>query len=174
MVPAASAQQPGQPVRAFRPVVSVGIFGFGASAGVQVEQRLGRHFSLGLRGERYFSGAFPGYHAALLGRYYFRPAAPAGLFLQAYAGAYSTQETLISSYPGQTSRATHKFGGQGGGLGLGYQWFFNAHLALAAGLGVQVHPHSLNYCDCYGEADWYAVGQPGSVLDGQLSVGYAF
>lgn len=173
----AQAQTLGPDHPANRPVVSVGIYGLSPNIGVQVEQPLGRHFSLGAFGNHQFSSAFRGYQGALVGRYYFRPTAPTGLYLQAMVGAFTSNATILSDYPfgtGIISRSDAKLKGNGGGLGLGYQWRFAQHLTATLGLGIKVYPTSLGACDCEYERDWYATGQPGSVWDGQLSIGYAF
>jgi hypothetical protein len=154
--------------------VSVGIYGPSANAGLQVEQPLGRHFSLGVFGNRQFNSDFRGYQGALVGRYYFRPTAPIGLYLQAMASFFNTQAMVESFYPGATYRSERTIKGSGGGLGLGYQWRFVHHLTATIGLGIKVFPTGLGKCDCAYTSDWYTIGQPGSVLDGQLSVGYAF
>lgn len=156
------------------PIVSIGIYGPSANAGLQVEQPLGRHFSLGAFGSRQFSSAFRGYQGALVGRYYFRPTAPTGLYLQAIISLFDAQATVVSYYPGATYRSERTVNGSGAGLGLGYQWRFAQHLTATIGLGIKAYPTGLGTCDCGYEGDWYAIGQPGSVLDGQLSVGYAF
>ena len=157
-------------------VVSVGVFGWGPNAGLQLEHRLASHFSLGLQGARYFSSDYPGYQAALLGRYYFRPTAPAGLYLQAQAGTYWHDGQIQGFYPGQTFPPDNvRLRGTGGGLGLGYQLLLGQHLAVNAGLGLRFYfIRNLGACDCSYIGDWYAPNQPGSVLDGQLNVGYAF
>jgi hypothetical protein len=155
-------------------VVSVGSYGPSANIGAQVEQRLGRHFSLSLLGARYFTNHFRGYQAALAARYYFRPTAPSGLYIQALAGAFTSHATVIAEYPGVSYRSDETFKGNGGSLGLGYQWRFAQHLTATIGLGIKVYPTGLGVCDCYYEGDWHATGEPGSVLDTQLSVGYAF
>ncbi len=159
-----------------KPVVSIGVYGPSANLGLQVEQPLGRHFSLGARASRQFNSDFRGYQGGLIGRYYFRPNAPTGLFLQATAELFDTKATVTAFYPGSTSstRSERTVKGSGIGLGLGYQWRFAQHLVATVGLGLKVMPNGLGKCDCAYERDWYAVGQPGSVLDGQLSFGYAF
>ncbi|RZK16136.1 MAG: DUF3575 domain-containing protein [Hymenobacter sp.] len=160
---------------ASKPIVSVGIYGPSANVGLQVEQRLGRHFSLGAFGIRQLSSDFRGYQGALVGRYYFRPTAPTGLYVQALVGFFNTRATVVSYYPGATSAARSELTaqGSGGGLGLGYQWRFAQHFTATLGLGIKAYPTSLGTCDCAYERDWHAIGQPGSVLDGQLSIGYA-
>lgn len=173
----ASAAQAQAPTPAHGTVISVGAFGLAPNAGVQAEQRLSRHFSLGLQGNRYFGHDFPGYQAALLGRYYFRPRAPLGLYLQAQAGVFQHTGHTQAYYPGYSFPPSEvRLGGAGGGLGLGYQLLLGQHLAVNAALGLKYyHLRSLGYCDCgYVGGDWYGPGQPGSVFDGQLSVGYAF
>jgi hypothetical protein len=158
-------------------VVSVGAFGLAPNAGLQLEHRLTRHFSLGLQGTRYFGNDYPGYQAALLGRYYFRPTAPAGFYAQAQFGVFQhTGQIQAYYYPDRVFPPSDvRLGGSGGGLGLGYQLLLGQHLALNAGLGLKFyHIRSLGVCDCSYVGDWYATGQPGSLLDGQLNVGYAF
>ncbi|MGI4863446.1 MAG: DUF3575 domain-containing protein [Janthinobacterium lividum] len=158
-----------------KPIVSVGMYGPSANVGLQVEQRVGRHFSLGVFGTHQFNSDFHGYQVALVGRYYFRPTAPTGLYLQAMAGFFDTQATVVSYYPRATAapRSERTVKGSGGGLGLGYQWRFAQHFTATIGLGIKAYPAGLGLCDCAYEHDWYAIGQPGSVLDGQLSIGYA-
>jgi hypothetical protein len=171
----ARAQAPEPDHAPLGPVVSVGSYGPSANIGVQVEQRLGRHFSLSLLGARYFTNHFRGYQGALAARYYFRPTAPAGLYIQALAGTFTSHATVIGDYPPGTSyRSDQTFNGNGGSLGLGYQLRFAQHLTATIGIGIKVYPTGLGKCDCSYEGDWYATGQPGSVLDSQLSVGYAF
>ena len=169
----ARAQAPAPEQSTRGPVLSVGIYGPSANVGVQVEQPLGRHFSLGAFGSRQFSSDFRGYQGALAGRYYFRPTAPTGLYLQATVGIYNTHALVQTFYPGATNRSELHVQGSGGGLGLGYQWRFAQHLTATIGLGVKAYPTNLGTCDCGYTKDWYATGQPGSVLDGQLSIGYA-
>ncbi len=173
-LPSAWAQAPAPDQSAQGPVVSVGSYGPSANIGAQVEQHLGRHFSLSLLGARYFTNHFRGYQAALAARYYFRPNAPSGLYIQALAGAFTSHATVIAEYPGASYRSEKTFKGNGGSLGLGYQWRFAQHLTATIGLGIKVYPTGLGVCDCYYEGDWYGIGQPGSVLDSQLGVGYAF
>lgn len=160
---------------AAKPIVSVGMYGPSANVGLQVEQRLGRHFSLGVFGARQLNSDFRGYQGALVGRYYFRPTAPTGLYLQAMAGFFDTRATVVAYYPGAATavRSERAAKGSGGGLGLGYQWRFAQHFTATIGLGIKAYPSGLGTCDCTYERDWYAIGQPGSVLDGQLSIGYA-
>jgi hypothetical protein len=78
----ARAQAPVPDHAPLGPVVSVGSHGPSANVGAQVEQRLGRHFSLSLLGVRYFTNHFRGYQGALAARYYFRPTAPSGLYIK--------------------------------------------------------------------------------------------
>jgi hypothetical protein len=165
-----------QESRPQRPIVSVGVYGPSANVGLQVEQPLSRHFTLGARASRQFSPDFRGYQGGLVGRYYFRPTAPTGLYLQAMASLFDMRATVESFYPGATYRSTSEYNtkGTGAGLGLGYQWRFAQHLVASVGLGFKAMPNGLGTCDCAYTRDWYAVGQPGSVLDGQLSFGYAF
>ena len=171
-LPPAQAQTPDRPTG---PVVSVGVYGVSANVGAQVEQRIGHHFSLSVLGARYFSADYPGYQAALAARYYFRPKAPLGFYLQAQAGAFRTKEQVISDYPGHYSQSGSQTNGHGGGLGLGYQWRVGQRLVANFGFGLKFYPHHLGEkCDCSYVGDWYALGQPGSLLDGQLSIGYAF
>lgn len=80
-------------------VISVGTFGLAPNAGLQLEHRLAQHFSLGLQGARYFSGDYPGYQAALLGRYYFRPLTPAGFYAQAQFGVFQHTGQIQAFYP---------------------------------------------------------------------------
>ena len=157
-------------------IVSVGAFGLAPNAGIQLEHRLTPRFSLGLQGSRYFSNDYPGYQAALLGRYYFRPTAPAGLYAQAQAGLYRHTGQIQASYPGLTLPPSDvRLRDAGGGLSLGYQLLLSQRLTLDAGLGLKFYLlRSLGYCDCGYIGDWYATGQPGSILDGHLNIGYAF
>jgi len=171
------AQQPGQPVHGPGHVVSVGLPTVAGALGVQVEQRLGHHFSLGVWGARFFSADFPGYQGGLLGRYYFRPTAPLGLYLQAQVGAFSHDAQRVSVYPGGSPiPSSSKLNGKGGGLTLGYQLALTKHLVANAALGFRVYTDTWQHqlSDSYYVGDFNAVGQPGSWLDGQLSVGYAF
>jgi len=157
-------------------VISVGTFGLAPNAGLQLERRLTPHFSLGVQGSRYFGSNYPGYQAALLGRYYFRPMAPTGFYAQAQAGVFQHDGQVQGYYPDKSFPPSNvRLGGAGGGLGLGYQLLLGQHLALNAGLGLKFyHIRSLGLCDCGYVGDWYAAGQPGSVFDGQLNIGYAF
>jgi hypothetical protein len=157
-----------------RPILSVGVYGPSANVGLQLEQPLGRHFSLGVRGSRHFNAGFRGYQGGLVGRYYLRHTAPTGVFLQAKAELFTATAAVVAYYPGGSNRFEHTASVSGFGLGLGYQWRFAQHLLATVGLGFKVMPNGLGKCGCTYERDWYAVGQPGSVLDGQLSVGYAF
>ncbi|AMJ64971.1 DUF3575 domain-containing protein [Hymenobacter sp. PAMC 26628] len=156
-------------------VVSVGAFGLAPNAGLQYEFRLTKHFSLGVQGARYFSSDYPGYQAALFGRYYFRPAAPAGFYAQGQLGAFWHDGQIRAEMPGYSGQSATRLKGPGFGLGLGYQLLLGQHLALNAGLGLKFYfIKNLGYCDCGYVGDWYTTGQPGSVLDGQLNIGYAF
>lgn len=156
-------------------VLSVGTFGLAPNAGLQYEARLTGHFSLGVQGTRYFSSDYPGYQAALFGRYYFRPAAPAGFYAQGQVGTFWHDGQIRAVMPGYSGQSATRLRGPGGSLGLGYQLLLGPHLALNAGLGLKFYfIKNLGLCDCGYVGDWYATGQPGSVLDGQLSVGYAF
>lgn len=174
---AAAAQQaaPGPA----RHTVSVGVFGLAATAGLEYEQRLGRHGAVALQGSRYFSADYPGYQAALVGRYYFQKQVRGGLYLQLSAGAFTHKAQAKPAYypglpsSGETYAATVH--GQGGGLGLGYRWPLGARLSLNTLVGLKVY---LQTNGAKGEpsyvGDWYAAGQPGSFLDTQASLGYAF
>lgn len=173
----ALAQQPGQPVHGRGPVVSVGLPTVAGALGAQVEQPLGQHFSLGVWGARFFSADFPGYQGGLLARYYFRPTAPLGLYLQAQAGAFSHDAQRVSDYPGASREAySSKLNGKGGGLALGYQLALTRHLVANAALGLRVYTDAWSHqlADSHYVGNFNDVGQPGSWLDGQLSVGYAF
>lgn len=172
---AASAQDVAPTPLAGRHIASVGAFGLAPNIGLQYEFRLARHWSFGVQGARYFSRDYPGYQAALIGRYYFRPLAPAGLYLQVSAGTYRHDAQGESNMPGYHSTYAKVLSGSGPGLGLGYQWLLKQHLALQATLGLKFYLHDIGVkCDCGYVGDWYAAGQPGSLLDGQFGVGYAF
>ena len=162
-----------------RHTVSVGVFGLAATAGLEYEQRLGRHGAVALQGSRYFSPDYPGYQAALVGRYYFKKEMPGGLYLQLSAGAFThkaqAQPTYYPGLPasGETSATTVH--GQGGGLGLGYRWPLGSRLSLNTLVGLKLYLHDLNRQGGPSYVgDWYAAGQPGSVLDAQVSAGYSF
>lgn len=173
----ALAQQPGQPVHAHTPILSVGFPTLAGALGGQAEQPLGRHFSVGLWGARFFSKDFPGYQGGLLARYYFRPAAPLGLYLQAQAGAFSHDAQTVSDYPGASPEPySTKLNGKGGGLALGYQVALTRHLVANAALGLRVYTDAFrhSFYDSHYTAQFNAVGQPGTWLDGQLNVGYRF
>jgi len=155
----------------------VGLPTVAGALGVQAEQPLGRHFSLGLWGARFFSASFPGYQGGLLGRYYFRPTAPLGLYVQAQVGAFRHDAQRVSDYPGASREpVSSKLSGQGGGLALGYQLALTRHLVANAALGLRAYPDAWSHqlSDSHYLGDFNAVGQPGSVLDGQLGLGYAF
>ena len=65
--------------------------------------------------------------------------------------------------------------GKGGGLALGYQLALTRHLVVNAALGFRAYSNwNRSLSDSHYLGDFNAVGQPGTVLDGQLSVGYAF
>ena len=162
-----------------RHTVSAGVLGIASNIGLEYEQRLGGHGALALQGARYFGPDYPGYQAALAGRYYFKQQAPGGLYLQLSVGAFTHQgQAKPSFYPGlqpqsETYRATVH--GQGGGLGLGYRWPLASRLSLNTLVGLKFYMHDLGIKggpDYVG--DWYATGQPGSILDAQVSVGYSF
>lgn len=158
-----------------RHVVSVGTFGLSPNAGLQYESSLTGHFSLGGQGTRYFSSDYPGYQVALFGRYYFRPSAPAGFYGQGQVGAFWHDGQIQAEMPGYSGRSATRLRGPGFGLGVGYKLPLGPHLALNVGLGLKFYfIKSLGYCDCGYVGDWYSVGQPGSVLDGQLRTGYTF
>jgi hypothetical protein len=157
-----------------KPVISVGVYGPSANVGLQVEQPLSQHFSLGARASRQFNPDFRGYQGGLIGRYYLHPTAPTGTYIQAKAELFTADATTITFYPGGSTRFERTAKGSSVGLGLGYQWRFAQHLLATIGLGFKVMPTGLGKCDCTYAHDWYAIGQPGSVLDGQLSIGYAF
>ncbi|QKG55914.1 hypothetical protein GKZ68_04215 [Hymenobacter sp. BRD128] len=159
--------------------VSVGIFGLAPTAGFEYEHRLGRHGAVALQGSRYFNPDYLGYQAALVGRCYFSQQSSGGLYLQLSAGAFTHQgQARHSSYPGlppQSGTYTTTVHGQGGGLGLGYRWPLGPQLSLNTLVGLKFYFHDLGIKggpDYVG--DWYATGQPGSVLDAQVSVGYSF
>jgi hypothetical protein len=157
-----------------RPILSVGVYGSSANVGLQVEQPLGRHFTLGARASRHFNAGFRGYQGGLVGRYYLRHTAPTGVFLQAKAELFTATAAVAAYYPGGSTRFEHAAKGSSVGFGLGYQWRFAQHLIATVGLGFKVMLDGLGTCDCTYAREWYAVGQPGSALDGQLSFGYAF
>ena len=170
----ALAQQLAEPAHDHRPVVSVGLPTLAAALGVQLEQPLGQHFSLGLWGSRFFSADYPGYQGGVAARYYFRPKAPLGLYLQAQAGAFSHDAQVVNNYPGANREPVPgNYSGKGGGLALGYQLALTRHLVANAALGFRAYSNwSHNLSDSHYVGDFSATGQPGSVLDGQLSVGY--
>jgi hypothetical protein len=162
-----------------RHTVSVGVFGLAPTAGLEYEQRLGRHGAIALQGSRYFNADYPGYQAALVGRCYFSQKPAGGLYLQLSAGAFTHQgQARPSFYPGVPPRSDTypaTVHGQGGGLGLGYRWPLGSRLSLNTLVGLKVYFHDLGKVggpDYVG--DWYAAGQPGSILDAQVSVGYSF
>ena len=174
---AGAAQTPAAAPPIQKHLVGVGVFGLAPALGAEYEQRLGRHFALAGQGARYFGGDYPGYQAALVGRYYFRPLALAGLYAQISAGAYRHQAQALSDYPLGSPPTVYSrtLSGNGPGLGLGYRWRLGPRWVLSTTLGLKFYLHDIgakgapNYV-----GDWYAVGQPGSLLDGQLSAGYAF
>lgn len=162
-----------------RHTVSAGVFGLAATAGLEYEQRLSRHVAVALQGARYFSADYPGYQAALVGRYYFAKEMRGGLYLQLSAGAFTHKgQTQPAYYPGlpasgETYAATVH--GQGGGLGLGYRWPLGSRLSLNTLVGLKVYLLAVNQVGGPSYvADWYAAGQPGSILDAQVGVGYSF
>ena len=162
-----------------RHTVSIGILGLAPSAGLEYEQHLGKHWALAVQGTRYFSADYPGNQVALVGRCYFRSAAPGGLYAQLSAGAFTHQgQASPERYPGSpVNQDTYPttVHGQGGGLGLGYRWDLGPRLALNSLAGLKLYLHDINrkggptYV-----GDWYAAGQPGSVIDAQLSLSYLF
>ncbi|RZL08255.1 MAG: DUF3575 domain-containing protein [Hymenobacter sp.] len=163
----------------FRHTVSVGLLGLAPTAGLEYEQRLGRHWALAVQGSRYFSADYPGNQAALVGRYYFRSVAPGGVYMQLSAGAFSHKaqgrpEVYPGTPPNQPTYATTVHG-QGGGIGLGYRWVLSSRLTLNTLVGLKFYLHDIGkkggptYV-----GDWYAAGQPGSVTDAQVSLGYSF
>ncbi len=159
-----------------RHLVSVGVFGLAPTLGLEYEQRLGKHLALAVQGARYFSKDYPGYQAALVGRYYFRALAPTGLYAQISAGAFRHDAQVRSEMPGSSGQSgPAKLRGNGAGLGLGYHLPLGPHLSLHAAVGLKFYFHDLGVkCDCSYVGDWYAIGQPGSLLDGQLGIGHAF
>jgi hypothetical protein len=174
---AAAAQQAAPGLA--RHTVSVGVFGLASNAGLEYEQRLGRHGAVALQGARYFSADYPGYQAALVGRYYFKKEGPGGLFLQLSVGAFTHKaQAQPALYPGMSPmRDTYAttVHGQGGGLGLGYRWPLGARLSLNTLVGLKVYLHDVGQLGgpVY-VGDWYAAGQPGSGLDTQASLSYSF
>jgi hypothetical protein len=171
----AVAQTPSLPAGSSRHLVSVGILGLAANAGLQYEFRVTRHFTGGLQGAYYFSPQYPGYQVALVGRYYFRPLARAGFYLQSAVGRYYHHAQMVVDFPGHYSVGPRILSHYGPSLGLGYRRPLTPHLVLQATVGLKFYLHDLNVkCDCAYVGDWYATGQPGSLLDGQLSLGYAF
>lgn len=172
----AQAQQLAEPVRKPGPVLAVGLPTVAGALGIQAEQRLGRHFSVGVWGARFFSNDFPGYQGGLLGRYYCRPTAPLGLYVQAQVGAFSHDAQTVSDYPGASREPlASNLSGKGGGLALGYQVALTRHLVANAALGLRAYTNAWQHqlSDSHYVGNFNAVGQPGSWLDGQLSVGYA-
>jgi hypothetical protein len=162
-----------------RHTVSVGVLGIASNIGLEYEQRLGQHGAVALQGARYFGADYPGYQAALVGRYYFKKQVPGGLYVQLSAGAFTHKgQANPSFYPGtssQSDRYRATVHGQGGGLGLGYRWPLGSRLSLNTLVGLKFYFHDLGIKggpDYVG--DWYATGQPGSILDAQVSVGYSF
>lgn len=162
-----------------RHTVGVGVLGLAPNIGLEYEQRLGQHWAVTLQGARYFNADYPGYQAALAGRYYFKDQVPSGLYLQLSVGAFTHQgQARPSAYPGitpqyETYPATVH--GQGAGLGLGYRWPLGSRLSLNTLVGLKLYFHNLGIKggpDYVG--DWYAAGQPGSILDAQVGVGYSF
>jgi|GEM_PF-1433103 len=162
-----------------RHTVSVGVLGLAPTLGLEYEQRLGGHGAIALQGSRYFSSDYPGYQAALVGRYYFRLQPLGSLYVQLSAGAFTHQGKArrydypsMSQLPDTYTATVH---GQGGGLGLGYRWPLGSRLSLNTLAGLKFYFHNLGIKggpDYVG--DWYAAGQPGSVWDAQVSLGYAF
>jgi hypothetical protein len=163
-----------------RHTVSVGVLGLAPSVGLEYEQRLGRHWALAVQGSRYFSADYPGNQTALVGRYYFRSVAPGGLYAQLSAGVFSHRaQARPAFYPGGSWANLETYAttvhGSGGGLGLGYRWVLGPRLTLNTLVGVKVYLHDVGMLGgpTY-VGDWYAAGQPGSVVDAQLSLGYSF
>jgi hypothetical protein len=162
-----------------RHTVSAGVLGLASAIGLEYEQRLGQHGAVALQGSRYFSPDYPGYQAALVGRYYFKKQIPGGLYLQLSAGAFTHQgQARPSFYPGmpsQTETHTVTVHGQGSGLGLGYRWSLGPRVSLNTLVGLKFYLHDVGMMGgpVY-VSDWYAAGQPGSVLDAQVSIGYSF
>jgi hypothetical protein len=162
-----------------RHTVSIGVLGLASTIGLEYEQRLGQHGAIALQGSRYFSPDYPGYQAALVGRYYFRKQVPGGLYLQLSAGAFTHQGQArrydypsMSPLPNTYATTVH---GQGGGLGLGYRWPLGSRLSLNTLVGLKVYLHDVGKAGGPSYVgDWYAAGQPGSALDTQVSVGYSF
>jgi hypothetical protein len=171
----ASAQEAKEALLPSRQFVGVGIFGLSPNVGVQYEYRFARHFSVSMQGARYFSNYYPGYQVALLGRYYFRALRPNGFYLQGSWGAYHHNAQMEADMPGFYSVHPQVLKGSGPALGLGYQLRLRQHLALQATVGLKLYLHDIGIkCDCAYVGDWYADGQPGSVFDTQLGVGYTF
>jgi hypothetical protein len=162
-----------------RHTVSVGVLGLAPTLGLEYEQRLGGHGAIALQGSRYFSSDYPGYQAALVGRYYFRLQPMGSLYVQLSAGAFTHQGKArrydypsMSQLPDTYTATVH---GQGGGLGLGYRWPLGSRLSLNTLVGLKFYFHDLGIKggpDYVG--DWHAAGQPGSIYDTQVSLGYSF
>jgi hypothetical protein len=162
-----------------RHTVSIGALGLAPTVGLEYEQRLGQHGAVALQGSRYFNANYPGYQAALVGRYYVRNQPTGGLYFQLSAGVFTHQgQARPSVYPGtyplrdNYAATVH---GQGGGLGLGYRWPLGSRLSLNTLVGLKFYLHDLGIKggpDYIG--NWHAAGQPGSILDAQVSVGYSF
>ena len=162
-----------------RHTVSAGVLGLASTVGLEYEQRLGRHGAVALQGSRYFSADYLGYQAALVGRYYFRKQVSGGLYFQLSAGAFTHQGQAWPAYYPNVRLSSDTYAatvhGQGGGLGLGYRWPLGSRLSLNTLAGLKVYLHDVGVMggpDYVG--DWNAAGQPGSVLDAQVSAGYSF
>jgi len=147
----------------------------------QYERSVGRHVSVGLRGAWYFGGAWPGWQAEAVGRYYFRPTAPAGFYVQvqvAYFNHHGIQSYFLSSPPLglHTEYSAARVSGVGSGFGGGYQLLLGArkHWIIDGMVGLKFYLQPFRgYCDCGYEGDWYDAG-PGAVLNSRLGLGYAF
>jgi hypothetical protein len=158
-------------------IIEVGVFGLAPNIGLQLEKRLAPHFTLGVQAARYYKGSYRGYQAALLGRYYFQGQAPGGLYGQGQVGIYNHEGEIEAQMPGFHDRSRTTLKGVGAGVGIGYQLLFGPQKRLVANaaLGLKFYfIKNLGLCDCSYVGDWYSVGQPGSLLDGQFGVGYAF
>ena len=145
---------------------------------IKYERTLSEKFTIGGTLTGYY-GVFPGFQVAPAGRFYFKPNAPEGFYVQGKVliGFYSQNSNSKSVVDGNlyTDDKT-SFTRFGGGVAVGYQllWGKTDRWSLDLNIGVKYHGQNPTFGD--GEVDngkWGLFG-PGSIVDGLASIGYRF
>ena len=173
----ASVQDP--PV-AKKNVIGLSVFGLINKVKIKYERTLTPKFTAGATLAGYY-GLYPGVQLSPFVRYYFRPQAPKGLYLQGQVGAY--WHTSIITYISNLNSSGNvvEYAGEatisnvGAGAALGYQWLLGKRNRVSVDIngGFKSYKTGLANEDNLVGLTWYTTG-PGSFFNGLISFGYAF